>query len=106
MEKRRAQYSQRSARGRNAIPETRRARRGASDHAGRWSLPRTRASSTAPATSAACAQTASAKRCIVENVEKIVIAQSPTLDTITSDGNVGAPPAAVEDRQPTINSAG
>ena len=72
---------------RKATPETKRAAPGTSDQRGLTSFPRTRASSTAPATSAACAQTACARRCIVENVEKTVMIHRPTLETTTTIGN-------------------
>ena len=68
------------------MPETSKANAGTSDQAGRQSFPRATASSTAPATSAACAQTACASRCIVENVEKIVMTHKKTLEAMISDG--------------------
>ena len=82
-----ASTAMRSARGRGRRRRRRTARRPArATTSGLRSFPRTSASSTAPATSAACAQTACASRCIVENVEKIVITHSPTLDATTTVG--------------------
>ena len=76
---------------RNATPETRARARGRADQRGlaafRVPEPADRA-----ATSAACAQTACARRCIVENVEKIVITHSSrSTATTTARKQIRAP---------------
>ena len=80
------------------MPETSSANAGTSDQVGLCSFPRTTASWTAPATSATCAQSACARRCIVEKVEKIAITHSPTLEH-DDDGReeIGAPGTPAED---------
>ena len=71
---------------RNEAPEMKSAPAVTSDQYCEWSLPRTRASSTAPAAVAACAQIECATRCSVEKVEKTTMSHSQTPAKSASDG--------------------
>src|SRR5215510_11688419 len=71
---------------RNDAPETKSAPAVTSDQYEETSRPRTTASCTAPAAVAAWAQMECARRCRVENVEKIAINQSQTPAESASDG--------------------
>src|SRR6185503_6182260 len=71
---------------RNEAPEMNSAPAVTSDQYCEWSLPRTRASSTAPAAVAACAQIECATRCSVEKVEKTAMSHSQTPAKSASDG--------------------
>src|SRR4029079_10279274 len=71
---------------RNEAPEMKSAPAVTNDQYCEWSLPRTRASCTAPAAVAAWAQTECATRCSVEKVEKIAMNQSQKPAASASEG--------------------